>query len=110
LETGANEVISARIQPHNEGMAVTAKAATTENVTLYGEQTIDGVSLVAGDSVLVKDQNDTTENGVYIVAAEVWQRACEVKPGMMVTVQNGSDDSENKGVWMEDEGSFTVTQ
>lgn len=31
-------------------------AATTQNITLSGAQTIDGISIVAGDRVLVKDQ------------------------------------------------------
>ena len=34
------------------------RAGTTANITLSGEQTIDGVSLVVGNRVLVKDQTD----------------------------------------------------
>jgi hypothetical protein len=37
--------------------------------------TIDGVALVAGDRVLVKDQTTTSANGVYVVAAGAWARA-----------------------------------
>ena len=43
------------------------KAATTANITLNDEQTVDGVALVEGDRVLVKDQTDKTENGIYLV-------------------------------------------
>lgn len=50
------------------------KAATTANITLSGTQTIDGVSLVAGDLVLVKDQTAQSQNGVYVVAAGAWTR------------------------------------
>ena len=35
--------------------------ATTTNITLDGEQTIDGVSVTSGDRVLVKDQTDGTK-------------------------------------------------
>ena len=51
------------------------KAATTANITLSGPQTIDGVSVVAGDLVLVKGQSTQSQNGIYIVAAGAWTRA-----------------------------------
>lgn len=50
------------------------KAATTANITLSGTQTIDGVALVAGDLVLVKDQTTQSQNGIYTVAAGAWTR------------------------------------
>ena len=49
-------------------------AATTGNITLSGLQTIDGVSLQAGVKILVKDQDNQVENGIYEVNANVWQR------------------------------------
>jgi CO/xanthine dehydrogenase Mo-binding subunit len=45
------------------------RVATTAEITLSGFQTIDGVTLAADDAnlrVLVKDQSDTTQNGVYL--------------------------------------------
>jgi hypothetical protein len=48
------------------------KVASTANLTLSGAQTIDGVSCIAGDLVLVKDQTVTAQNGVYLVAAGAW--------------------------------------
>ncbi len=47
-------------------------AASTGNVTRSGTQTIDGVALIAGDKVLLKDQTTPAENGVYTVAAGAW--------------------------------------
>jgi hypothetical protein len=49
-------------------------AATTANITLSGAQTIDTVPVVAGDRVLVKNQNDTYDNGIYIVGTP-WTRS-----------------------------------
>lgn len=51
------------------------KAATTANITLSGAQTIDGVSIVATDRVLVKNQTAPAENGIYVAAAGAWSRA-----------------------------------
>jgi hypothetical protein len=52
-------------------------AATTANITLSGAQTIDGIAVVADDRVLVKDQADTSENGIYIAASGAWTRAVD---------------------------------
>ena len=55
------------------------KAASTANIaSLSGTMTIDGVALVAGDRVLVKDQTTTSANGVYVVAAGAWVRAVDL--------------------------------
>ncbi|SNS83609.1 MULTISPECIES: hypothetical protein [unclassified Azospirillum] len=54
------------------------RAATTGPVTLSGTQTIDGVALVAGDRVLVKNQANASQNGIYIVASGAWTRAADM--------------------------------
>jgi hypothetical protein len=55
------------------------KAASTTNIaTLSGTMTIDGVALVAGDRVLVKEQSTASANGVYVVAAGTWTRAADM--------------------------------
>jgi hypothetical protein len=53
-------------------------AASTANLTLSGEQTIDGVSVVAGNRVLVKDQSTASQNGIYVAAAGSWARAADM--------------------------------
>jgi hypothetical protein len=50
-------------------------AATTANITLSGLQTIDTVVVVAGDRVLVKDQTNQAENGIYLAASGAWSRS-----------------------------------
>ena len=52
------------------------RAATTTNITLSGAQTIDTVSVVAGDRVLVKDQSTQANNGIYIVGTP-WTRSSD---------------------------------
>ena len=66
-----------RIQGYSGDLAIKTpcKVATTANTALAGLLTIDGVTLVAGDRVLVKDNTDTTTNGIYIAAAGTWNRA-----------------------------------
>jgi hypothetical protein len=60
-----------------QGLDVKASvvAATTGNITLSGAQTIDGVSVVAGDRVLVKAQTNQADNGIYIVSNTSWSRS-----------------------------------
>ena len=58
------------------------RAATTgANITLSGYKTIDGVAFSSGAEgssynmrVLVKDQTDTTQNGVYLANSGTWTR------------------------------------
>ena len=53
-------------------------AATTANITLSATQTIDGISIVAGDRVLVKNQTASAENGIYVAAAGAWARSADM--------------------------------
>lgn len=46
------------------------KVATTANLAaLSGALTVDGVTLVSGDRVLVKNQTTASQNGIYVVPA-----------------------------------------
>lgn len=80
------------------GVAVKAPAlvASTANLTLSGEQTIDGVAVVSGDRVLVKDQTDPIENGIWTASAGAWSRAPDFDgvrdavQGTRVTVVSGT--------------------
>ena len=52
-------------------------AATTADITLSGAQTIDGVSVVAGNRVLVKNQSLSQNNGIYLCASGAWTRTTD---------------------------------
>lgn len=83
------------------------KVATTTNITLSGEQTIDGVAVYAfqgfqvssiteDDRVLVKNQTTQTQNGIYLVRTGAWARAKDfdgsrdVTQGTLVYVKSGT--------------------
>jgi hypothetical protein len=53
------------------------RVATTANITLSGTQTIDGVALTVGMRVLVKNQTNASQNGIYVVASGAWTRAVD---------------------------------
>ena len=61
------------------------RVATTGNITLSAAQTIDGVAVVAGERVLVKDQSTASGNGIYVVAAGAWSRATDADTSAKVT-------------------------
>ncbi|WP_409284613.1 phage tail protein [Pseudomonas protegens] len=81
-----------------------ALVATTANIALSGIQTIDGVLLPADARVLVKNQAQAKDNGLYVVSsAGVWKRAqdadtsLEVTPGLFVSIETGTVNGDS--VW-----------
>jgi len=86
----------------------TVRAATTANGVLASAfangQTIDGVSLVTGDRILIKNQSAPAENGIYTVNAsgaptraidmDIWSEVA----GAWVTVQEGTTNADT--VWL----------
>jgi phage-related tail fiber protein len=89
-----------------------AAAATTAPITLVGEQTIDTV-LTNASRVLVKNQANAAENGVYVSDAGAWTRAtdadaaAELNAGVVVPVNGGSVNL-NKSFFLTPAASPTV--
>jgi len=85
----------------NAGLAIKVPCvtATTANIALAAEQTIDGVAVVENDRVLVKDQSDAVENGVYDVSTGDWRRSPDfdgindVTEGTLIPVNGGVNNS-----------------
>ena len=97
------------------------RVATTAPINLAADleagDSIDGVTLVAGDRVLVKDQSTATENGIYVaVASGAASRSSdangtadtgELKPGTFTFVEEGNTHSD-KGFVVSTNGTITV--
>jgi len=76
--SGATDIVNyLALQSYAVGISWKAPvtAATTANITLSGPQTIDGKAVVAGNTVLVKNQTTSSENGIYQVNAGAWTYA-----------------------------------
>lgn len=89
------------------------RVATTANITLSGLQTIDGVGVVIGERVLVKNQTTPSQNGIYVAQTSAWVRAedlnadSEVRPGLAVVVTAGSSQADT--IWvLSTDGVITV--
>lgn len=74
-EQATDAATKAYVDSVTEGLHIhpSAVAATTANITistaLEAGDVLDGVTLVAGDRVLVKNQSTASQNGIYVVQA-----------------------------------------
>jgi Coiled stalk of trimeric autotransporter adhesin len=76
-------------------------AATTSNIVLTGEQTIDGV-VTSGSRVLVKSQTVASQNGIYVSSVGAWVRSPDMasgSDGANVTVLVGQGTSQADTQW-----------
>jgi hypothetical protein len=83
---------------------IITRLATTANLDLAADlengDTLDGVSLVTGNKILVKDQTNQTQNGIYIVPANGaasrdpdFDTVAELA-GQLVIIQEGSTNAD----------------
>jgi hypothetical protein len=86
-----------------QGLEVKAsvRVASTANVaSITGLLVVDGVTTVAGDRVLLKNQTTASQNGIYVAAAAAWARSAdadaagELTGGTFVFVEEGSTQSD----------------
>ena len=97
------------------------RVATVSPINLASDleagDTVDGVTLVAGDRVLVKNQSTASENGIYVaVASGAASRSSdangtadtgEIKPGTFTFVEEGTTNSD-KGFVVSTNGTITI--
>ena len=94
------------------------RVATTAAITLATDlengDTLDGVTLATGDRVLVKNQTDATENGIYVVAesgaparSSDADTAAEITASFAVFVEEGTVNSDS-GWTLTNNGTITV--
>ena len=62
--------------PASHGL-LQVKVVATSSIAATGLQTIDGVALVANDRVLLQNQSDAAQNGVYVVQSGSWTLAAD---------------------------------
>ena len=89
------------------------RVSSTANLTLSGEQTIDGI-LTTTDRVLVKNQTVVAENGIYVSGSGVWVRASDFDewteiPSTAVTVEEGSTQADTHWICTSNEGGTLDT-
>ncbi len=70
---GADEIFFGRVR---RKWKPDVAAATTTTIVLSGEQVIDGIS-TSSSRILVKDQGNIYENGIYISSSGAWNRASD---------------------------------
>jgi hypothetical protein len=90
------------------------KAGSTANLTLSGLQTVDGVSLIANDRVLVKDQTTQSQNGVYLVQSGAWTRSLDLDswaeiPSALVLIEQGTVNADKAYLCTSDQGGTLDT-
>jgi len=93
---------------------VATTAAITLATGLENGDTLDGVVLATGDRVLVKNQTDATENGLYVVAASGAparssdaDTAAEITASFAVFVEEGTVNTDS-GWTLTNNGAVTV--
>jgi len=87
----------------NASYKLPVRIASTANLTLSGEQTIDGF-LTSADRILVKDQSTGAENGIYVTGSSTWSRASDFTVGLvdvagsLIPVEEGTANEDT--VWI----------
>ncbi|RRH98096.1 hypothetical protein EH240_20080 [Mesorhizobium tamadayense] len=88
------------------GQKFKVRAATTANVTiataLNNGDTLDGITLVTDDLVLVKNQSSAEQNGIYAVGATPARAAdydtYDEHPGSLIIVEEGTTNADT--LWL----------
>lgn len=96
----AGESLRRHIRSNEHTVKSPVRVATTKNITREGLDPIDGVTPVAGDRILVKNQTAAHQNGIFLAGLGVWARSGDGDTGgelenFVVTVSDGSQ----AGTW-----------
>lgn len=97
-----------------KSVRVATTGAGTLSTSFANGQTIDNITLVTGDRILIKDQSTGSENGIYVVASSGapsrafdFDTDTEVTPGAFVFVEEG-DTNADSGWVLTNDGTVTV--
>ncbi len=98
-----------------DSVRVATTAAGTLSSAFANGQTVDGVSLATGDRILIKDQTDATENGVYTVNASGaptratdFDSSADVTAGAFVFVAEGTANADSGFVLTTNDGTGDI--
>ena len=97
------DTIATGLVVHN---SVCAATTVGQNLDLSGVETIDGITTTNGMRILVKNQTDASQNGIYTASATTWTRSTdmdwtpsgEITNGDLVPVTSGS--TQNNSIWV----------
>lgn len=100
-----------------QGLDVKAsvRCASTANIaTLSGLLTVDGVTVVSGDRVLVKNQSTQSQNGIYVASSTAWSRSSDMDawsdfPGAFTFVEEGTSNADTGWVCTVNQGGTLGT-
>ena len=111
LQASTKQYVDSVAQGLNTKPAVLV--ASTANLTLSGEQTIDGV-LTSASRVLVKNQTAPAQNGLYLTASGAWSRTLDMNtwaqvPSAFVFVQEGTINGDTGWTCLADPGGTLGT-
>jgi hypothetical protein len=85
---------------------ITCKYVTLVNKSLTGSTTIDGVSPTSSDRILVANQTDKKQNGVYTYNdSGDWVLEKIIEPGVLITITGGTKQGT---AWLVETPSFTI--
>jgi len=109
--SGANDIANkSYVDSVAQGLDAKASCvvATTANITLSGEQTIDGV-LTSSSRVLVKNQGTSSQNGIYVSSSSAWTRALDMDvwaevPNAFTFIEQGTTQSDTGWVCTANQG------
>lgn len=98
-----------------DSVRVATTSAGTLSSAFANGQTVDGVSLATGDRILIKDQSDATENGVYTVNASGaptratdFDSSADVTAGAFVFVAEGTANADSGFVLTTNDGTGDI--
>lgn len=96
------------VDANAQGLDIKAsvRLATTGNVALTGLTSVDSVTPIAGDRILVRSQTTGAENGIYVAASGAWTRAVDA---VQDKITGGSFAFVEEGATLQDTGWVVST-
>lgn len=87
-------------------LAVYCNYVTLENYDLSGAETVDGESPSNGNRILVANQTDASENGIYTYSSSgAWERVDGLSAGNQITILGGTKQGT---IWVVETASFVI--